>query len=281
MTREKAGELRRILVALNAAGASRAAVETAIELAERLQAEVRGLFIEDEDLLRCAALPFVRRFAMTGAGAAAFDMATAERELALLAARARRDFEAAARRGKVSFSFDIVRGRAGTALAAAAAEADLLVVEGGSPAGLRGFPAASAAAELPHGLAGSVLLTESGAPLPRHLVAVFDGSEGSHAALRLAMRLAELSEGSLGVLLLAGDSDSRRELAAAARAILGPRIERYRIEALASADENELRVRLRGSGRRLLVLGGDTPLAAGQSRERLLAELGGPILLVF
>ncbi|MFW5810637.1 MAG: universal stress protein, partial [Thermodesulfobacteriota bacterium] len=51
--------IRRILVALDASPASLEGLKTAAELAERLNAELYGLFVEDIDLLRAVELPFV------------------------------------------------------------------------------------------------------------------------------------------------------------------------------------------------------------------------------
>ncbi|MBK7177644.1 MAG: universal stress protein [Chloroflexi bacterium] len=53
-------KIQRILVALDASPHSLAALEAAIDLAERLDAELQGLFVEDINLLRLAQLPFAR-----------------------------------------------------------------------------------------------------------------------------------------------------------------------------------------------------------------------------
>ncbi len=51
---------QRILVALDASSDSRAAVEAAVNLAARFNAELTGIYVEDENLLRLADLPFVQ-----------------------------------------------------------------------------------------------------------------------------------------------------------------------------------------------------------------------------
>ncbi len=58
MNGTKQTAIQRILLALDASPQSVAALDTATELAGRLGAELTGLFVEDTDLLRMAALPF-------------------------------------------------------------------------------------------------------------------------------------------------------------------------------------------------------------------------------
>ena len=58
---ERPFPIRRILVALDASEASRAAIRSAVDLAARFRAELVGLFVEDVNLLRSAQLPFVRK----------------------------------------------------------------------------------------------------------------------------------------------------------------------------------------------------------------------------
>ena len=52
--------IRRILVAVDASTHSLAALEAASVLAEVLNAELVGIFVEDINLLRLAGLPFAR-----------------------------------------------------------------------------------------------------------------------------------------------------------------------------------------------------------------------------
>lgn len=60
MKHSNAALIRRILVALDTSPSSQAALEAAVALAERLNAEVCGLFVEDVDLLRVAESPYAR-----------------------------------------------------------------------------------------------------------------------------------------------------------------------------------------------------------------------------
>ncbi len=76
---EARAPIRRILVALDASGASLAALDAAARLAATLEAELLGLFVEDEDLLRLAGLPCAREVGFTFTQARRMESADMER----------------------------------------------------------------------------------------------------------------------------------------------------------------------------------------------------------
>jgi hypothetical protein len=86
---------------------------------------LHAVFVEDDDLLRLAELPFARQVSL-GGGVEPWTVQRAQRQLRALAEYARREFETVARRLGVTSSFDIVRGVAGSAIAQASAS-DFLV----------------------------------------------------------------------------------------------------------------------------------------------------------
>jgi len=110
---------RRILVGLDASQASLAAVEAAAALARRVGAELAGLFVEDEDVLRLAALAFGVVRVPSGAREA-LDLRTAQAEQRALAARAREALERAAAGQRLACSFTVARGRVVAEVLAAA-----------------------------------------------------------------------------------------------------------------------------------------------------------------
>jgi hypothetical protein len=103
------GTIERVVVALDAVSENRAAIEAAARLAARWKARLHGVFVEDEDLLRFADLPFARQVSL-GAGVETLTLQQAERQLRVFAERARHEMSAAARRHGVEASFEIVRG---------------------------------------------------------------------------------------------------------------------------------------------------------------------------
>ena len=101
--------IERVVVPLDAASENRTTIDTAARLASRAKAPLLGIFVEDEDLLRLASLPFARQITL-GAGAEPFTAELVELHLQAAAEGARRDLHAAAKRYAVEYSFEIVRG---------------------------------------------------------------------------------------------------------------------------------------------------------------------------
>jgi hypothetical protein len=101
--------VERIVVALDAASENRAAIGTASRLAARWKARLHGVFVEDDDLIRLAHLPFARQVTL-GIGVETLNLQQARRQLHAFAERARRDLAASARRHGVEWSFEIVHG---------------------------------------------------------------------------------------------------------------------------------------------------------------------------
>ncbi len=105
------GEIERIVVSLDAISETHAAIEAAARLAVRWNAVLHGVFVEDEDLLRLAGLPFARQVSL-GAGAEPLTAAQAARQVRAFAESARREFAAAAHRHSLRWSFEVVQGSA-------------------------------------------------------------------------------------------------------------------------------------------------------------------------
>src|SRR5207253_4119602 len=126
------GEIERIVVSLDAISETHATIEAAARLAVRWNAALHGVFVEDEDLLRLAGLPFARQVSL-GAGAEALTVVQAARQLRALAETARRELAAAARRHDLRWSFEIVRGAAAAGAVATAAGDFIVACAAGRP----------------------------------------------------------------------------------------------------------------------------------------------------
>lgn len=210
---------RRILVALDASRTSLEALRAAAALAARLGAELTGLFVEDENLLRLAGLPVARQLSVHGG--AGRPVADIEGELRALAARAREAVAAAAAPHRISWSFRVARGQVAVEVVSAAGDADLLVVgwAGHRVAGRRGpgETARAAAARSPI----SVLILTRDVHVGRALLVAWDGSPGAARALDLAARLEAAGLGTVTLLLVAADRAASARLLQEARARLG------------------------------------------------------------
>ncbi len=180
-TGAKGGGRRRILVGLDASPASLAALEAALLLAAEIDAELDALYVEDDNMLRFAGLPFTRVIDAYSPGPREVEPVDVERALRLQAQRMRR-LVAEAAGTRIAWRFRVARGDVGREVLAAARDAELLTLGfvGGRPTGGRraGSLARRAAREAP----GSVLLSQSSRGDDGPVVVCLDDSrEGEHA----------------------------------------------------------------------------------------------------
>jgi hypothetical protein len=101
------GRVERIVVVLDAVSENRAALAAAARLAARWRARLHGIFVEHDELISLARLPFARQVTL-GIGVEALTPQHAARQTRAFAERARRDLVAVAGRHGVESSFEIV-----------------------------------------------------------------------------------------------------------------------------------------------------------------------------
>jgi hypothetical protein len=113
----------RIVIELGPAVPAEAALRAAASLAARAGAELLGLFVEDPELLRFAALPIAHEIGLASALRRPLDAAVVERALRAQALEAERRLAAAAAAAAARWSFRVARAQAKAALLGAAIEA--------------------------------------------------------------------------------------------------------------------------------------------------------------
>ena len=97
-------EIKRIVVPLDAVSETVTAIDTAARLAARWRLPLHGIFIEDEELIDLAGLPFARQVTL-GTGLEPLTRDEVENHLRAFAERARREVAAAADQHNVKWSF--------------------------------------------------------------------------------------------------------------------------------------------------------------------------------
>lgn len=188
----------RIIVTLDAASDPRAALDTAARLAAHARVPLHGIFVEDEDLLQLARLPFIRHVT-AGTESEPLSVAAVAMQLRAAAERARRELAAVAARYGVAWSFEIAPRAAGRVLFAAG-DGDLIVAGALSRPIGRHFRVAwrwwSAIERLP----GPLLLArhdwQAGGAV---LAVIHDRGPGAARLLAAAARLAAAAGGALTV----------------------------------------------------------------------------------
>lgn len=122
----------RIVIGLDTNFTAQEALMLAARLAASVDARLKGVFVEDENLLSLCGLPFAREVSFSG------EVRTIDAERMLRAMRAqaetaRRLLQRVAAEAHVDWSFDVLRGRSLAALAAAAQAEDTLVIRSPHP----------------------------------------------------------------------------------------------------------------------------------------------------
>ncbi|MDJ0942327.1 MAG: universal stress protein [Kiloniellales bacterium] len=267
--------LRRILVALDVSEQSRAALEAAARLAEGLNAELVGLFVEDSDLLRMAELPVTRLVGARGTGS--LDPAMLRRAFKVQAAEARAALERTAEQWQIKWSFRIAQGSSAEAVVAEAGDFDLVALGRTSRPAVRTAPLGATARRTAMAASCSVLVSRSGKRAGCPLVALY---EGGARALPLTAQLARVFACSLIVGVLADTPERAAALEGEAATWLREAGLRGRVERLDAAEAAAIHdlVQRRDAG--LLVVDQRGPLASKLDLEGLLETQEVPVLLL-
>ena len=199
--------LSRILVALDDSRQSKAALEAAASMAERLQAELEGMFIEDTDLLQMAALPFAHEIGFTSRSRRLLDSNIMARALRARASMVRKTFEDIASKHRLVSSFRVTRGQVLAELLAATEQVDLIAVgTTGHKVGRGGRPGATYTGVV-ESCQCSVLLLQEHVTTGRSVIVLFDGSDDAAQTLKQARSLARAQSDPLVIALLSGSDD--------------------------------------------------------------------------
>ncbi len=278
---DRTPSIRRILVAIDASATSLGALEAAAELAERLRAELRGLFVHDAELLRVEALSALQEVDALSAELRPVGSGRVERQLRAQARLARNALERAASAHRVRWTFQTARGRVTAELRSAAGEADLVILglRGGTPGR---SPGSTARALLRHLPGPPVMILGRRARLGRTVFVVWDGSSAARRALRLGAALSTAPEISLTVLIPSDgepagrealQEEAERELKALSTAASFLRLRR-------GADPQHLARLIRTTRCGLLVLPREAAPQGPEGVGRLLAAVDCPVLVI-
>ena len=178
---------RAVLIAVDASPQSLAALETAATVASRLDAELRGMYVEDVDLLRIAELPFACAISSVGKSNA-LTPDIMERQLRRQADKARNAVEAAGIRCNIAWSFSVARGSVHREIERAASTVDLVAVGRCGWSAATGHRLGSVARSLVEAGETSLLMPGEGG-IREPLAVFYDGSSSADRALALAIAL--------------------------------------------------------------------------------------------
>jgi nucleotide-binding universal stress UspA family protein len=202
-----------------------------------------------------------------------------ERALQLQASQARRALMRVAEQVEAEWTFRVVRGLVAAEVLEAALEADLLSLGRASrpfSARTRLGSTAQAALRAPR----SVLLARHGIDLQQPIAVTYDGSDAAARALMAAVKMAQVHDSNLIIVVLSEDLDDAPLLAERANEWLEERVPQANYRYLAAGSSARLVAILQREECGLVVLGGEFPPLQGEALQELLDELDYPVLLV-
>lgn len=199
---DRLSRIERILVAVDASPHSLAALEAALKLAGRVEAELIGIYIEDINLIRLSELPFAQEIGRYSALTRRVDIRQMESQLRSQARLARRILRSRAESAHLRWSFRVARGAIPAELLAAALEADMMILgkSGWSQREQLGSTARTIVVDAP----GHTLISQTGARLEQPVMVLYDGTSSGEKSLAAA-QLLHTGDTPLIVLLLSDE----------------------------------------------------------------------------
>ncbi len=206
---DKFEEIRRILIAIDASPASRAALELAAELALRYQAELVGIYVEDINLLRSADFPFTEEVGAFSGASREINSSHIERELRAHGRRVEQMLASIAKKANLRWTFLSTRGLIHSELLAATPGSDLIILGKSGWSGRKKIGSTARAVAVQSPIQSLILMHQVRPNTP--VMVIYDGSTASKHALIAARRIIH-PESYLMVLINAENQETALKL---------------------------------------------------------------------
>ena len=260
-------DINRILVALDPCQLNPRILERALILAERMRAELVALFVEDEDLLHLAGLPFAREVHRSSAAERKLDVTQMSRTLQHQAEGLRQLIKRSVGQRNIRASVRVVQGRFMPAALAAALDTDVAFLT---------------IADQSNTLLPSTRTHNAAPTRLKPIWTIFNGSPESLRALALAIELSASEVVDLMLVLPGVNPVHASELQQQATELIVSSQAKAKIQTVLVPENelNQLSSLIRRQGCSLLVLHRDNPLMANVDNLRAVESLGCPIVLI-
>lgn len=273
--------IHRILIALDASPHSEAALNEAVQLAAHFEAELRGLFVEDVNLLRSADLPMAREVRSFVLPARAMNRGRIRHQLRRQAERAQQLIQSASRHADIEYSFDVIRGRVTRTLLEAAANADLIALGKTSSDRSSRRKLGSTAQRVLREASQSVLVLREAARPNQSVMVYYDGTDAAESALKLAVALTRMHPSrSLRVLLPADEAGEAQRLHDAVMERYSHAVSSVHVHSLTKIEAARLATVASMKEHGLVVLPAGAPPFEDANLQQFLYDLDRPVLVV-
>lgn len=270
----------RVVALVDGSPPSLAALRAAADIAAFQGLELLGVYVQDENLLRCAAYGFAREVGASSGLLRAMDSSRLEQWMQTLAERVRRSLEQLVAERELPGSLKLCRGRVLDEVLELVRPEDLVVLGRAGWSAAPGSRFGSTARGLALRTSGNVLLWSSRSrPAGQRLVVLVGDTPGSRAQpLALAGLRARQSHRPVTILVCSRRAVSPEEADALQRPLASAGVE-VRVQALPEAGAPSLRHYLRMEGAEELVISRRCSLSGLVDLERLLVTLDLPVTL--
>lgn len=280
MSNKESGEIRNILVALDASRHSMAALEAAVHLAHSLEANLEGLFVEDINWYRASQLSSTFEVGDLTGSVRSMGEKEMEQQVNALISRLRRAMVRMSEYNRVkNYRFRSERGDVDQRLLAAAEKADLITIgRSGQSFGQRSRLGHTARA-LIEKTSKPLLLLQKGHRLGNTLVLAFDPRSDDGDLIRFAQGLARKTESKLMIIALGRPDTDDQQIAQLVRRKLDQDDTAVSMRVLKAPDPFQLARMVNYDRGGLLIARRSQPLFAFKPLERIMADVSCPILL--
>lgn len=268
-----------ILVALDSSRHSDAALEAAAAIAKALQANMYGLFVQDERWMRISRLSFVSEVNELTGDIEPLAVNRIEKQIRILKGRIQRRFIQISRKHELSYTWKSVTGNVDVKLLEASKNADLITIGTGGKTFSGRHRIGSTARIVIEKSDKSVLILQKGLQIARSVIAVYDGSESSLKGIEFSLSFSEKSNSKLVILKMITGTES----ADAGKSLKGllqgsqVNVDIHELNGIDSGTFINMVSRQFGG---LLVIPKNNRFAKMAALEKLLYNLSNPVLLI-
>lgn len=268
----------KVVLRMRGGTASPLILEAAVRVARAFRGELRGLFVEDDELLSLAGLPFAQEISLTGRRSRPLSPEIVRREMEAASAVMRREFEQLTRAARIPAHFEFVRGAAEDALRAAMQEFGILAI--GEPLALAGAPALPSLATGLSELAGLVVVGCEARRATGPVLVIIDPASDVAQLVDTAERIADESAQDVILLIVSREAAEAERMEVTARAALDSGT-RYRFAKTGDATPQTIRELAQRNAAGLVIARFGGPLAADERLAlRAACALDCPLLLL-
>ena len=270
--------LKTILVALDHSNYSRAALELAATLAELFEADIHGLFVQDEQWQRLAKLTTLSqideltgRITPVGRGDVEKDIRSIERSI-------QNTFELISRRHRLKHKWRSVHGKVAEKVLEASRDTDIITIGSRGRSFLKTQTIGSTALSIIQQAKKPVLILRDKYHPVRSPVVIFDGSEKSESGLYVASGIAAESGTGLIVIAIPGKENNSRHNTSKIHKFISPDVHTSLIT-LKEPDLGQLLFLLNKHAGRLVVLPKQPRFTKRHVIEHILESVQSPLLM--